>query len=317
MSRLPVAARRAVVLAAAATLLASAVCVVAFLLGLAVVHDRVERASQHVTGEVVEADIGDEADIRVRWRDTSGQEHRQRFGVYGDYAKGDAFELRYDPRHPSAPAYPADPDETDYEDGYYVGAVGLPGLLALLLGFVVLRVWWWRRALGRQPTDLLGEVFTGRFNLATSVWLRLRREQGDRWQMVMWDPALDAVDGQVPVRVHGDLEGRRRVVAELPDGTALVPAGRLRHDPPGSYELEPRTSVGRSLEEVLVLPTGTTLPSTGPWWREPLGWAAAGLAVGLVLGTVVFAHSIWVGLGLGAGLAAAAVQVWTLNGGEQ
>ena len=318
MNRLPRAAKQAFVLTTLVTVIASALSVGAFVLGLHVVQEEVARATQSVTGTVVENDVGDNGDIRVSWRDSEEREHRQRFSVYDEYDVGEPFVLRYDPHRPDDRAFPDDPYETDYEDGYYAGAFGFPAFGFAFLVCLALRWWWWRRALGRPGTSgVPAVVLEGHFNAATTTWLRLSYEGSSRWQMVMWDPALEAVEGPLDVTVHGDLDGRRRVVIELSDGTCLVSQGRLRHKQSGSYAYAPRATSGSDLASVLVVPHGATLPRAHPWWRTAAWWGLIGAALGGALGWVVVTQRLWVGVAMALAAAAAAVNIWTLNGAEQ
>ena len=308
----PAAAARAVRWAALVCLLGAALAVLGFQLGLRGHHQAVNRATAFVTGTVVETGIGDEEDIRVRWRDEQGRERTQRFGVYESYEKGEGFAVRYDPHHPEDRAYPADPEESDTEDGYILGTfagVLLPGLLALGLW---VRLRWWRRAVRREPTTVEVVPLRGHFNAASSCWLRVG---GNRWQMVMWDPALDGLAQPLAAEVHGDLRRRRRVAPVLAGGHPLVPCGRLRHKEPGGYLLEPWTGGGGELAEVLVVPAGAVMPTRSLWWRTPALWAGLGGLLGLGA-SVLFAHLGWVSVGY-MGLAAPALgTAWAYNGGE-
>lgn len=318
MIDMPRAPRRAFVLTATVTVVAFALSMGAFFLGLRAVRADVARASQVTTGTVIETDVGDEGDIRVQWKDLRGGEHHRRFVVYGSYEVGEDFELRYDPVHPEHRAYPADPDETDYEDGYLAGAFASPAFGALFLLGLALRRHWWRRAVRRAVTpEVPATVVTGEFNGSSTTWLCLRDGEERRWQMVMWDPALESLHGPTRVRVHGDLEARRRVAVELADGTLLVSQGRLRHREAGNYTFAPRAATGASLAEALVVPTGAQLPTAHPWWRTPALWGAVGAVLGGVVGGVLITQRLWVGVALALAFAAGAVNAWTLNGAEQ
>lgn len=315
---MPVAARRAFVLSVWVAVAGTAVAVLALAAGLQRVQAEVARASVVTEGRVVQNHIGDEDNIKVEWRDTQGRRHRQVFGVYNAYDVGDSFELRYDPDRPAARAYPNDPDETDYEDGYYAGFFAFPVVGLLLVLVPVVRRYWWRRTLARPVTrDVPATVMDGHFNASTTSWLVLEHGGQRRWQMVMWDPALDATPSPLRVDVHGNLDGRKRVVPVLRDGTALVSLGRLRHREPGSYSFEPRAQQGASLAESVLLPAGARLPPPAAAWRTPLLLGALGAAIGFFLGWGVFTDRVWVGVSFAAGMAVLAVESWALTGAER
>ncbi|MFC8346118.1 hypothetical protein [Streptomyces sp. NPDC057280] len=179
---------------------------------------------------------GDE--VRVRWTDNRFHSHVQRFVPAAEsypYSRYMIFRLEYDPtqKNPSARPYeqgtfgPAPLDE----DALIASAV----IAALFV--VALCAAWARRGLtfryvARRPgRSMTADVRIGTraqsfpWQVARTPWLVL----DDRhWQRVMWHPALAEHGDGTSVTVHGD----RTAVAVLPDGTRLVPVGRLRHRQP-------------------------------------------------------------------------------------
>ena len=276
------------------------------------------RATATAQGVVIQDGIGDEGDIRVRWADAAEQPQESRFGIYGtdEYVKGARFDVRYDPADPAARAFPADPEETSELDDLEV-PMGLAGLGAA--GFLL--PWAWRglafRRLRRRPgheqhaTGLRAEPLdAGVARLGAACWFRF----GDTtYQRVMWHPAFDSFR-EGPLTVHGDLSGRRRVLVELPDGTQLVPVGRLRHKGPRGVLLTCSDELAVDSLELWLFPPGAVVPPARRWWRRPLLIAAVGAAIGagmaVLFGTVT---------GIPAFAAAASgvlVSLWALTGAE-
>ncbi|KUN26384.1 hypothetical protein AQJ23_14525 [Streptomyces antibioticus] len=220
---------------------------------------------------------GDE--VRVRWTDDRLHSHVQRFVPAAEsypYSRYMIFPLEYDPteKHPSAHPYeegkfgPAPLDEDALIGSAVIAALAAAGLVAA----------WARRGLtfrlaARRPgRSMTADVRIGtrarsfHWQAARTPWLVL----DDRhWQRVMWHPALAEHWDGTSVTVHGD----RTAVAVLPDGTRLVPVGRLRHREPARL-------------------TFTHLRSAPAhaWWRR--AWPAT--AYGTVFG---FAAGFWLGDG--------------------
>jgi hypothetical protein len=285
-----------------------------------------DRATAIADGLVVDDGIGDEGDIRVRWVDRAGREHVQRFGIYGTdrYARGRAFAVAYDPADPAPAGFPADPDETAAEDDL-VAPIWIAGVVAglLVLVWALRGLLYWRAA--NRPGHrmaalaLLGEHADGRLvSLGNTTWIALADTGEPRvpmaWQRVMWHPVVDSVKGHVDVVVHGDPTARGRVTVELPDGTRLVPVGRLRHGPPKRSVLHERADVRAGLEDSFNLPAGTLPPSARPWWRRGVALALVGATLGAVMGFLV-------GGGVAApalvvGVSAVLVNGWALTGAE-
>ena len=294
------------------SLLAALVIIVGYLGVLDVrVHRGVDRATAYDTGVVVSVNSDDDTVFRARWRDLEGREHTQRFSTYGSYEKGDEFVVAFDPAHPDRKAYSADPeDRTDIDD------VEIPMAIAVLivLGFIV--GWgyrWWRfrrlrEAEGMTAAAVLfsGAANDGSINLGRGLWLRLG---ADRWQKIMWDAALQHFS-QGSVTVHGDLESRRRVVVELPDGTLLVPAGGLRRKPPRRLDLV-REGYARMDDEQWIFPAGTPVPPAQPSWRQPLLLGLVGAGVGALAGVVL--GDVRALPAMAAGFAGLAVNGWAMT----
>ncbi|MFD2762631.1 DUF3592 domain-containing protein [Micromonospora eburnea] len=284
-----------------------------------------ERATTVVEGTIVEDGIGDVGDIRVRWMDHAGREHVQRFGIYDTdrYTKGRTFPVAYDPAEPGSRGFPADPDETSEADDLVV-----PILIAGFVTVLVVLAWMlrgllFRRAAGQPRRLMMASVLAGDrpdgppISVGNSTWVALAedsRRGPDRWQRVMWHPAVDSVSGAVPVTVHGDVSSKRRVVIELPGQVRLVPIGRLRHRPPKRVVLEERSDVGGNLHDFVILPAGASLPENRRWWGRAVIFALVGTALG-GLWAILFAGGLAVPLAAAAG-AVLLVNVWALTGAE-
>jgi hypothetical protein len=270
---------------------------------------------------VVADDRGGEGEVEVRWADDAGQAHQQVFSVIdtGRYATGRPFPVAYDPADPSPVGFPADPEETAAEDDLVIPL----GIATVAAGAFVLtwalRGLLFRLAATRAPHELLGralagESANGRVSVGDSSWIALSgtdERSMTRWQRVMWHPALEELDGRVGVVVHGNPAGRRRVVVELPDGTRLVPVGRLRRR-------EPRTLILTGREDVrsgLILPSGTTVLTRTRWWRRGAVSAGLGAAVALVTG-LLQGYGAGPLLPLAGAGAAVALNAWALASGE-
>lgn len=251
-----------------------------------------DRASATATGVVAEDGIGGDDDIRVRWTDGSGHTHVQRFGVYDidRYEKGRPFRVAYDPAATDPRGFPADPDETVAEDDLLMPMVFLGVVMFAQCG-----VWAWRglrlrltaRALGRPMTATvrIGKRRPALWRGSATTWLVLADPERAGWpvrrQRVMWHPALDACRGATAVTVRQLGRGRRAAVVELEDGTRLVPLGRLRRREPAYPLLDPLEAVPTTLRDAFIIPTGTTLRPSRPWWHNGALTAALGTVIGV------------------------------------
>jgi hypothetical protein len=283
-----------------------------------------DRATATADGLVIEDDIGDEEDIRVRWTDGAGHEHVQRFGIYdtGRYTKGRRFPVAYDPAQADPQGFPADPDETSAQDDLLV-PIGLAGVVAA----VFCEVWAWRglrfRWTARRPgramtaTLLCGERLSGAAAWQSdTTWLALSEVglSGRRVrQRVMWHPELDQLSGPVTVTVHDGPGARRPVVVELADGTRLVPLGRLRHQPPKRVLLGDSRAVRADLRDSFILPAGTEVLPARPWWRPGTQAAVLGAVVGAVSGFLMTSGSGVATVAFAVSGASVFVSSWALS----
>lgn len=306
-----------------------AVTVIAVWLGVAShrLHERQAAASATARGTVVADGLGDEGDIRVRWRDHAGRQHEQRFGIYDTdrYRRGATFDVRYDPEQPDQRAFAADPEETSATDDLEV-PIGIAALLAALN----LAAWAWRggrfrRQRGRPATSALfgqalsGEILDGApISVGATSWIGLRHEVGApvvAWQRVMHHPALSLAAEVTPLHVRGDVSGRRGVVVELPDGTALVPIGRLRHKEPRRYLLTPRVDISLADDDLFIVPAGTVLPPPRPWWHAPLRFVVVGALIGVVMALLFGGGAVAI-VPFAVGAAAFLANLWAFTGAE-
>lgn len=255
---------------------------VAWLAGNAYVNDRAVdhyRAHTELSLGRVLKDASASEDVRVSWTDEAGHEHVQLFTPPSDsypYRKYGAFPVGYDPTetNPSGHFYdyresgPRRLDESGLIGSAVLAALGAAGVCAA----------WARRGLtfrlaARRPgRPMTADVRAGtrarsfHWQAARTPWLVL----DDRhWQRVMWHPALAEHWDGTSVTVHGD----RTAVAVLPDGTRLVPVGRLHH----------RVPTRLTFTHVRTAPAHA-------WWRR--AWPAT--AYGTVFG---FAAGFWLGDG--------------------
>lgn len=306
---------------------AVAVAVIAGWLGAAShrLHQQQARATAAAHGTVIADGLGDEGDIRVRWHDTAGREHTQRFGTYdtGRYRRGTTFDVTYDPARPDARALPTDPDETSSTDDLEVPILLAASLLALVVVIWALRGIRYRRRARQPASTAFGQALSGDrlggppINYGATPWVAIHRDPDGpafAWQRVMWHPSLALARDVTPLTVHGDLDGRDAIVVDLPDGTALVPVGRLRHDEPRRYLLGPRRDTTLD-DDLLLLPAGAVLPPAQPWWRRPAQFGAAGAFLGIVMALLLGAGPIGIPP-FAAGAAAFLITVWALAGAE-
>ncbi|WP_112469179.1 hypothetical protein [Streptomyces triticisoli] len=285
-----------------------------------------DRATARVSGLIVEDGIGDEEDIRVRWTDRTGREHVQRFAIYDTdrYTKGRHFAVVHDPHQADPRGFPGDPEETAEEDDLLV-----PILLAGIVAAGLCSVWAWRglrfRWAARRPgrpmtaTVCRGRQARGAGQLSESVWLTLTepgREDGPVVrQRVMWHPALDDHTGPVEVTAHHKAGTRGALVARLPDGTRLVPLGRLRRRPPRRVVLDTYATVRSSLRDSFT-PVDATALSARFWWRPAAWMAGVGLVVGGLFGGFVVGGSAVAAVGMALCLATLLTALWSLSAPE-
>ncbi|MCW2857359.1 MAG: hypothetical protein JWR52_2974 [Marmoricola sp.] len=290
-------------------------------------HHEESLAKEFAYGTVIQDNIGDAGDIRVRWQDQTGRPHVQRFAIYdtGRYVKGASFAVRYNASNPGGAVYPGDPDETSAFDDYWV-----PIMFAGLGALGVLTAWAVRgirfRLARRRPSSMAsakihgGEARSpGVISFGRSAWLEIQAayEAGSepRWQRVMWHPMFDDAGPRVAGTVHGDLESRRPVVFETDDHICLVPIGRLRKKVPKRVALTAVHATRISLADTFIVPVVPTVASVHAWWRGGLMSAGAGAMFGSVVGLVVVGPVAVVPFAAAA--SAGATNFWTLRGAEQ
>ncbi|MFI9599630.1 hypothetical protein ACIHCX_07050 [Streptomyces sp. NPDC052043] len=282
-----------------------------------------ERATARTTGVVVEDGIGQDEDIRVRWRDRTGREHVQRFGIYDTdrYAKDRDFAVVYDPDEANPRGFPGDPEETSAEDDLLV-----PILLAGIAAAVLCSVWArrgvrFRRAARRPGRPMTATVHCGlrpvsAQALSETLWLALTEAGGsDRpkaWQRIMWHPALDDLRGPVEVSAHHRAGSRGAVVVRLPDGTRLVPLGRLRRRAPRRVFLDEYAAVRTTLKDSFT-PVDTAALSARPWWWTGAQGAAGGLVMGGVAGAFLIGGTAVAAVGMALCAATLLAALWALS----
>lgn len=261
----------------------------AWLGGHAYAHERDRERTATTFGEVVERGLGaDGDDVLVSWEDSAGRTHLQRFPDPGDtsYTRETLFLVAYDPTEDSPRGRPIDWRDIPKEDGYEDDLVGwtvVGGFVAAALcGVWAHRGLRFRRSARRpgRPAKALVRVGERRAPLGQGLpttWLVLGEKEGPRWQRVMWHPALDELADRAPVTVHG----RRTAVVVLPDGTRLVPLGRLRRVEPRHVTLEAPSTVRGDLRDSFVIPAGTVVRPARPWWRPALPFTATGAVLGI------------------------------------
>ena len=284
-----------------------------------------DRATATAVGRVIEDSVGPDDDIRVRWTDSAGRQHVQRFAAYDEdrYTKGSRFDVTYDPGQADPQGFPADPDETGAEDDLEV-PIMLAGIaVAFYLGLWARRGRRFRRV-GRLPGRPMTAVVlsgAGRIRLAPGpIWLALSEVDPPgpviRCQRVMWHPALDGMSGPVPVTVHGNPRKRRPVVVELPDGSRPVPFGRRLRRVPQRLRLDEWSAVRADLRDAFILPAGVDpLPvGAGSWWRQGAFIAAAGATIGILLALWVGGATLVAAIAFALAGATVCVSLWALSG---
>ncbi|MFB7458535.1 hypothetical protein [Streptomyces sp. NPDC056188] len=282
-----------------------------------------DRATAHATGVVVEDDLGDTEDIRVRWKDRTGREHVQRFEIYDTdrYTKGRRFPVVYDPDEADPRGFPGDSEETAAEDDLFVPVL-LAGATAALLCSVWarrgLRFWWAARRPSRPMTATV-HCATGSASphaLSESLWLRLTETgASDRpavWQRIMWHPVIDGLRGPVEVSAHHGTGSRGAMVVRLTDGTRLVPLGRRRRVAPRRVLLDEHTAVRTTLRDSFT-PVDATARFTRPWWWPGARVAAFGLVLGTVAGALLIGGSLVAAVGMALCAATLLTALWALS----
>lgn len=263
-----------------AMVLASCAAVpVMFGLWLAHTDSAVERATATAVGRVERVERGRGSSVIVAWTDSHGAPHSEQFALSDPdrYRPGDSYPLRYDPDAADPHAVPAEAgDLTDLRDVKLV-----PLILTAIAGTAVAVFWTGRTflyLLVRRAPSAPGLARVGRAPLNHGAWrpvarVRWQSASGhpiEGWQPVLPGPAETALRGtasagDTPVLVH-QLTTGGRVALVLPDGSALVPGGRLHTSEPPGWDDSPQPP----------------LPGTPPPPRE--GWqfrcAFAGTAAG-------------------------------------
>ncbi|MFD9393449.1 hypothetical protein ACFWBB_22800 [Streptomyces sp. NPDC060000] len=283
--------------------------------------DARDRATSTAVGVVVENGIGDEDDVRVRWTDAGGRAHVQQFPTYDDPYRNKAFFLvDYDPDDPTPKGFPAGGDETATEDDLIFPVV-LGGVAALL----PTSVWVWRglrfRLGVRRPgLPMTGRVLYGRrpataWRDPMTTWLALTAPEGDarHWQRVMWHPVLDETSGEVEVSVHRAGDGSLRpAVVTLPDGTRLVPLGKLRRYRPMFMAFDDHEAVRGDLRDAFVLPADTVVRPARPWWRGAVT-ATSGTTLGVLAGFVLTGGTVVASVAFAVCAGTLVTSVWVLS----
>ncbi|MDX3803442.1 hypothetical protein [Streptomyces sp. AK04-3B] len=286
--------------------------------------DARDRATATAVGVVVEDGIGGDDDVRVRWTDSLGGVHVQRFAIYDTdrRPRGADFPVAYDPDDSAPEGFPADGDETAVEDDL-VSPVLLGGLAVVPLTCV----WAWRglrfRLRVRRPgRPTRGRVRFGRRPGAAvrgrrTTWLRLTAPDGSgrHWQRVMWHPALETISGEVEVVLHRAGDGSLRPAAvTLPDGTRLVPLGRLREHRPPFLVFDDEEAVRADLRDAFVLPADALARAPRPRpWRRGAVTAASGTALGALAGLLLTGGTLVPTVAVALAAGTLLVSVWALS----
>ncbi|MHB9861003.1 hypothetical protein [Streptomyces sp. YIM S03343] len=140
-----------------------------------------------------------------------------------------------------------------------------------------------------------------------------RASPATRWQRVMWHPALDDSGGRVPVTVRRATVWTRSALVELPDGTRLVPLGRLRGRPARHMGIDDHEAARIDLRDAFVLPPGTETLSSRPWWATGAVLAALGAALGIPAGVQMGGGSLTALVGFALFLAPLCPALWALS----
>ncbi|MFC4503104.1 MULTISPECIES: hypothetical protein [Streptomyces] len=310
--------------------------------------DARDRATSRTTGRVVEDGMGDDLDIRVRWTDADHHTRVDRFAVYDTdrYAKGENFPVAYDPSAAHPQGFPADPEETATEDDLIMPILLGAVVAVLLTGIWLWRGLRFRLTSRRPGRPMTAHVRIGTrrrtyWRSPTTTWLELTTPQGGlHWQRVIWHPALhetpptahtappeppatthDAppeppttthrTPPALPVTVHGTARpgSRRPAVPVLPDGTRLVPLGRLRdHAPAGLFFDD--APVRTDLRDAFILPPDT---AAAPLWHEGALTAALGTLLGTVAGLALTDAALTTTVAIALCGAALVTSSWALS----
>ena len=268
-------------------------------------------------GVIARTGLPDDA-VEVGWRDRNGKTHRSIFVLsYPEqWRVGDRFDVRYDPEHPDRQVYPAREfvgytfDEGLGEDKALVELVVTAAFLVLFL------LMWLGRGVLNLRAARSGVIveWEARPVLASHRlrwWSRLLLLVPDsgwedaRWQRIMWDPSFAQMSGSTMVRAHITAGRPGRAVVELPDGTRLWPAGRLRKREYRNWDLDPEDLDPEDLDPE---PSGERLFALPNVVYHILVAAAGGVLLSLV-GKI----GVLTGVGVAVG---GFVHLWGWYGGE-
>jgi hypothetical protein len=309
---LPHAARRAALLGIGAVVLAFALT--GGPLGWTAARSAIarHRATAVTDGVVVEHVVteGGDGDVRVRWTDRAGAVHLQWFSVggVGHFTGERPFPVAFDPGDPTPTGFPGDPGEHAEQEDRLVPLAGVGAAAIMGIAVWTARIRLFRRVAVRPGRTAVASVRSGsrgEYQLPVAgrtSWVEFT--SGDpagawtRYQQVMWDPAFESLPKHFKAVVHGDVQRRRRVVVELPDGTHLAPAGRLRRSEPFSVTLGPYLRIGRRR-----------------WWRGAVIAGSCGLGLGAIASLPFAFTGIPIPV-LTVAFAAFAVNGWALAGGR-
>ena len=200
-------------------------------------------------GTIGRTGLGGKADVgEVVWQDQHHVSHTARFHfAYPDeWNTGDRFDVSYDAGDPAARVYAAPPFEDSVEDErdatwvgvfltaitFVLGVLGwlVRGLFSLRARSAPVSEWHVQLALGvkRRVTNYIYLVLVPVGAVPPEAPVP---PAGERWQRVIWSPALAGLvnGGTVRVRLRPGYFGR--AVVEAPDGSLIWPSGRLRKRP--------------------------------------------------------------------------------------
>jgi hypothetical protein len=262
-------ARRIVVLSVGGLTLGMLVAIVVSAVPVLQYYEADSRAVAEASGVVTRAGLGDDKDEgEVAWRDAAGAPHLARSTFYhpDQWPAGEPFAVRYDPAKPGGQVFPARGFD-GYVESSVSGDVAL--LVAVTLIYLLMLAGWlvrgllaWAAASG-TVSYWLALPLDGVSQRAHSPTLALVPKamaetgdpegqgygvvlpEGSRWQRVLWDPALDRMQPGEVVTARIGSGWARRAVVELPDGTRIWPAGRLRTRPYWGYQYDFRPALYR------------------------------------------------------------------------